>query len=229
MPFYAYVVARVSEELKYSEEIKYSEELKYSEEINKPEDDLLSHLRRNISTAAIFKADNSLKVYTDSKDVWIVCYYASKPGAISLELELRGSGYAIEMSLDEIGGIPYSYKDGFDIPKLVGFVAFQSVTLDANIVEEFRTEFNPKIYNALINQNNDIDKALFKLETNIEYLAQYIVMYVNRFQYIPENIRSIIQHRISDDGDIDLVEFAGLLTAFSPDIYYPGYVLDLIC
>jgi len=173
------------------------------------ETDLPVFLYRNISRAAVFKATNSIRCYVEEicnpDDCWIVCYKEENIGDVDLQLELSGSGYNI---------IPYS--DSFElywpeeelqIPKLVGYIAFQECIISREVVEQFKLDFEPDLFDELLKRGAYIYPRLFELETNTDYIGRYILSYLTRLGIIPEDVIRIVKTRIElDELDLFLLD-----------------------
>lgn len=189
--------------------------------------DLVSTLCKNISTAAIFKAPKTVSPYVDNEYAWIVCYDEERFGGRDLDLELSNSGYQTYCCIDNYGGIPLQ-DDGINIPKLCGYIAFQDCEIPANKVAEFLTEFNPDLVEIFIQRNVHIPYSLYANETNLEYLASYLVSLVKYKSDIDPEIRKLIRDKFAGKDD-DFLEFLSLLECFADSReIYPGFMTELI-
>lgn len=163
-------------------------------------------LRFNISTAAIFQAPNSVRSYLSSEEEvqnsWIVCYGESEFGSVDLQLELGRSGYRVAEQLDAIS-IPL--LDDVKIPKLIGYLPFSEVVLGEEIIQEFKTEFNPEIFDLLLRKGAYIDPILFEVESNIDYIGKYLISYITVCQDVPVQVMNNIQMKLNIGDVYDLV------------------------
>lgn len=192
--------------------------------------DLPTHIRMNKSRSVTFEVPNSLSCYTDEPNPWIVVYEDENvnEGITDLSLELGGSGYKIVMCLDAFDGILYMEDVSISqigIDRLFGFVAFKNFVFGRDMVELFKTEFNPVLFQRLINQEVQIHERLFEVESNIEYLANYICSLVKYEGYLDEKYSKIISERILN-GDINYLTLISFINVIDCDNY--DYIVDLL-
>lgn len=186
-------------------------------------------LRKNISRSVTFQAPQSVEIYVQEgiEDIWIVVYEESNFGGCDLNLELSQFGYKVIECLDNIGGIAYiedNKPEGID--RLIGYLAFQEICIGKEVIDTFKTEFNPCVFKKMLDQNIAIDDYLLEIESNAGYLFNYLVTIVMKEGFLTDNQRRILDTRIEIDNlDMgDIIEHIYSIQGIEDH----GFILDVI-